>query len=149
MQGVSPEAAAAFYRLEQMTGGPLKVNSAYRSPEKNKAVGGAKNSQHVHGNAFDIDVSGMPHDQRVNLINQAREAGFRGIGVYDNALHFDVGPERAWGPSYSGDSLPDWYRQAFGGDAAPAPAQSEQNKLGRFMMLANAMPEWRNSLRGS
>ena len=33
---------------------------------------------------------------------------FRGIGVYDNALHFDVGADRAWGASYSRDSLPAW-----------------------------------------
>lgn len=33
---------------------PIRVSSGYRSPEINKAVGGAKNSQHMSGNAVDI-----------------------------------------------------------------------------------------------
>lgn len=149
MQGISPEAAAAFYRFDQLTGGAPKVTSGYRSPEKNKAVGGAKNSQHMHGNAFDFDVSGMPIEDRVRLIEQAREAGFQGVGVYDNSLHFDVGPTRAWGPSYSADSLPEWYRQAFGGAGDPAAPQAKPGPdLNRLTLLASAMPQWRNSNRG-
>lgn len=35
-------------------GAPIHVNSGYRSPEVNKAVGGAKNSQHVLGEAADL-----------------------------------------------------------------------------------------------
>lgn len=33
---------------------PIEVTSGYRSPELNKAVGGAKNSQHMTGDAADI-----------------------------------------------------------------------------------------------
>ena len=33
---------------------PIKVNSGYRCPEVNKLVGGAKNSQHLTGQAADI-----------------------------------------------------------------------------------------------
>jgi hypothetical protein len=35
--------------------GPLHVNSGYRSPELNRAVGGTTNSQHVKGEAADIE----------------------------------------------------------------------------------------------
>ena len=35
------------------------VTSGYRSPEVNKLVGGASNSQHVLGQAVDITVAGM------------------------------------------------------------------------------------------
>lgn len=35
-------------------GAPIHVNSGYRSPEVNKAVGGAKNSQHLLGEAADL-----------------------------------------------------------------------------------------------
>lgn len=35
-------------------GSPIKVNSWYRSPELNKAIGGAKNSSHMTGSAVDI-----------------------------------------------------------------------------------------------
>lgn len=38
---------------------PIIVTSGYRSPELNKLVGGATNSQHVLGQAVDIQVSGM------------------------------------------------------------------------------------------
>lgn len=35
-------------------GHPIYISSGYRSPELNKAVGGAKNSQHLSGQAADI-----------------------------------------------------------------------------------------------
>ena len=145
--GVSEDALAAYRRFDELTGGAPRVNSAYRSPEHNARVGGAKNSQHMHGNAFDFDVSGMPVEQRVDYINKAREAGFRGVGVYDNALHFDTGPERAWGPSYSRDSLPDWYRNAFGQGAPTSAPQESGPDMNRLALLMQAMPQWRNSAR--
>ena len=36
-------------------GKPLKVNSGFRDREVNKAVGGAVNSQHLSGEALDLD----------------------------------------------------------------------------------------------
>lgn len=116
---ISPEAQAALDRLTQSWGQPLSVTSGYRDPATNARVGGARNSQHTHGNAFDISVAGMSPEQRLALATAARNAGFQGFGFYDNSLHFDVGAPRAWGPSYSRDSLPgwaaDWVRQNVGG----------------------------------
>jgi hypothetical protein len=40
-------------------GRPLNVNSGYRGPALNKAIGGAKNSQHMTGQAADIEIAGM------------------------------------------------------------------------------------------
>ena len=40
-------------------GDPITVNSGYRCPKLNKAIGGAKNSQHVVGQAADIEISGV------------------------------------------------------------------------------------------
>lgn len=106
-------------RLTQSWGQPLSVTSGYRDPATNARVGGARNSQHTHGNAFDISVAGMSPEQRLALATAARNAGFQGFGFYDNSLHFDVGAPRAWGPSYSRDSLPgwaaDWVGQNVGG----------------------------------
>ena len=38
---------------------PIIINSGYRSPQVNKAVGGAPNSNHLMGCAVDIHVTGM------------------------------------------------------------------------------------------
>lgn len=38
---------------------PITVNSGYRGPKLNKAIGGAKNSQHMTGQAADIEIAGM------------------------------------------------------------------------------------------
>ncbi len=40
--------------VRDLLGAPINVNSAYRSPEVNKLVKGAKNSQHVEGKAVDF-----------------------------------------------------------------------------------------------
>src|SRR5690606_34277345 len=60
----SAPAIASFNALEDALGFPLKVNSGFRDPAHNAAVGGEKNSQHSRGNAFDVDVFGMSVEQR-------------------------------------------------------------------------------------
>ena len=40
--------------LRELYGKPIKVNSGYRSPIVNAAIGGAKNSEHMTGCAADI-----------------------------------------------------------------------------------------------
>ena len=37
--------------------GPIRINSGYRSPALNKAVGGSKTSQHCNGQAADFESS--------------------------------------------------------------------------------------------
>lgn len=44
-----------FEPLRAHVGGPIKINSFYRSPLLNAAIGGAKSSQHIRGEAIDID----------------------------------------------------------------------------------------------
>ena len=44
-----------FEPLRNHVGGPIKINSFYRGPELNKAIGGSSKSQHCHGQAIDID----------------------------------------------------------------------------------------------
>jgi hypothetical protein len=48
-------AEKVFEPLRKWTGGPIKVNSFFRSPELNTAIGGSKTSQHCKGQAIDID----------------------------------------------------------------------------------------------
>ena len=44
-----------FEPLREHVNGPIKINSFYRGPELNKAIGGSSKSQHCHGQAIDID----------------------------------------------------------------------------------------------
>ena len=44
-----------FEPLRKWVGGPIKINSFFRSTELNKAIGGSSKSQHCEGRAMDID----------------------------------------------------------------------------------------------
>jgi len=44
-----------FEPLRNYVGGPIKINSFFRCPELNTAIGGSKTSQHCKGQAMDID----------------------------------------------------------------------------------------------
>ena len=44
-----------FEPLRTYVGGPIKINSFFRCPELNKAIGGSSKSQHCKGQAIDID----------------------------------------------------------------------------------------------
>ena len=46
----------------------VKVNSAYRSPESNAAVGGSKTSDHCKGQAADIEIDGVPNPELAEWI---------------------------------------------------------------------------------
>ena len=48
-------AEKVFEPLRSYVGGPIKINSFYRGPELNKAIGGSTKSQHCEGKAIDID----------------------------------------------------------------------------------------------
>ena len=48
-------AEKVFEPLRSYVGGPIKINSFYRGPELNKAIGGSTRSQHCEGRAIDID----------------------------------------------------------------------------------------------
>ena len=56
-------------------GQPIRVNSAYRSPEHNEKVGGVKTSQHLLGKAADIAVKGMPTEILYQHIEDAISNG--------------------------------------------------------------------------
>lgn len=81
---------------------PIIINSGYRSPQVNKAVGGAANSNHLTGCAVDIRVAGMEQLLRyavilLDIADEGRE-DFDELLMECNAkgtywLHFAVRPE--------------------------------------------------------
>ncbi len=57
-----------FEPLRTHVGGPIKINSFYRGPELNKAIGGSAKSQHCHGQAIDIDDT-FGHASNAEMFN--------------------------------------------------------------------------------
>ena len=91
---INDDALDKLDKFRQWIGVPFSPNSAYRSEEHNKAIGGSKNSYHKKGVAFDIPIKGsMTRDK----IHQCAEiVGFTGIGDYNTFVHIDTGRERSW-----------------------------------------------------
>lgn len=96
---IHEEALDKLQALRDRLGKPLIVRSAYRSPEHNRAVGGATRSKHLDGAAFDIAMAN--HDP-VTFEAAAREVGFLGFGFYRRSgfIHVDLGPARQWGERF-------------------------------------------------
>jgi len=81
---------------------PLIINSGYRSPQVNKAVGGVATSNHLTGCAVDIRVLGMEQLLRYAVIlldiSDESQEDFDELLIERNAkgtywLHFAVRPE--------------------------------------------------------
>lgn len=51
--------------LREMYGKPITVNSGYRCPQLNAAVGGAKTSQHMRGDAADITAGSKEENKKL------------------------------------------------------------------------------------
>ena len=51
-------AEKVFEPLRAWVGGPIRINSFFRGPELNTAIGGSSKSQHCKGQAVDIDDGG-------------------------------------------------------------------------------------------
>lgn len=74
--------------LREKIGRPVIINSGYRTPERNKTVGGTKYSYHIRGMAADIRVNGMTPKEVANELNKILP-NEGGIIVYNNWVHFD------------------------------------------------------------
>ncbi len=72
--------------LRAMCGFPFQITSSWRSPEKNKAVGGAVNSMHLQGRAVDIFCDS--NVRRFTIIRAATQMGLT-VGIMPNAIHID------------------------------------------------------------
>ena len=85
-----------FEPLRKWVNGAIKINSFYRSPELNKAIGGSSKSQHCQGRAIDIDdVYG--HKTNAEMYNYIK-----------NNLDFD---QLIW--EFGTDENPDWVHVSY------------------------------------
>jgi len=67
--------------------GALIINSGYRCPTHNKNVGGITNSEHLKGNAADLNATNMHPRDVYNIADKM----FNGVGKYNTFTHVDVG----------------------------------------------------------
>jgi zinc D-Ala-D-Ala carboxypeptidase len=89
-------AKEVFEPLRKWVGGPIKVNSFFRGEKLNKAVGGSTKSQHMSGQAMDID-DGFGHRSNADM-----------YGFIKENLNFD---QMIW--EFGDDENPDWVHVSF------------------------------------
>lgn len=58
-------AEKCFEPLREWYGKPIKINSFYRSKALNTAVGGSSRSQHISGEAIDIDAGSRDENKKL------------------------------------------------------------------------------------
>ena len=78
-------------------GCPIYVSSGYRSPDLNRAIGGAKRSQHMEGRALDLDCDVYGVITNAELFNYIREN-----------LDFD---QMVW--EFGDEDNPDWVHVSY------------------------------------
>ena len=94
--------------LRRAYGRPLAVNSGYRSPDLNKAIKGANNSQHTKGQAADIAIDNPLELARLVL---RKNLPFDQMILYPTFIHLShrhPGPQRnqiLYHKSYQGKTL--------------------------------------------
>jgi len=122
---IDPDAMDRLQELRDRLKRPLIVTSAFRSEQHNRAVGGARNSYHLRGQAFDISMNNHdPHD----FIAQARDVEFNGIGQYADQgfVHIDTRTEPAEFGSRKFPPRP----SRFAPEASPRPGVRAAKKTG-------------------
>lgn len=80
--------SAVLEPVRALLGVPLHVNSGYRAPAVNAAVQGARNSQHMRGQAADVVPLGLPAEEAMaRVVAAIRE----GTLVVDQAIVYPSG----------------------------------------------------------
>lgn len=80
-------------------GKPVIVNSAYRTESYNRYVGGAKNSYHMKGRAFDISIKGVSPQE---IAKYAASIGIPGVIQYNTFVHVDSRDTKYWARNDNG-----------------------------------------------
>jgi uncharacterized protein YcbK (DUF882 family) len=89
---VDSELVNKLQQLRETINKPIIINSAYRTIQHNKNVGGSPTSQHLLGKAADIRVNGMSPKE---LAKYCEQIGFGGIGIYNTFVHVDTRTKKA------------------------------------------------------
>ena len=85
--------AWSLQRIRNEIGLPMRINSAYRCPEHNRAVGGSPGSYHPQSLAADIHIDHVPTKQIADQIEELMEHSKipdGGLGRYKTFTHYDI-----------------------------------------------------------
>jgi hypothetical protein len=81
-------------KYRALVGHPIRIVSGYRDPAYNKRVGGASQSQHMHGRAADLDPE--VSFAAVRGLRKFTGIGYQGSGALQGKVrHVDVRPLRS------------------------------------------------------
>lgn len=88
--------AAAFEQVRAAVGAPIRIGSAYRTPDYNRQIGGARHSQHCDGRALDLYPPAgwiLPRFAAViRAVADDRASPIYGLGIYPTFVHLDIRP---------------------------------------------------------
>ena len=96
------ELAVNLQYIREYLNEPIKLTNAYRCVEhnKSKAVGGAKNSQHILGKAADIQIQTLTPNIVADLIEDFIDKKYiaeGAVGRYHSFTHYDIrGTKARW-----------------------------------------------------
>jgi zinc D-Ala-D-Ala carboxypeptidase len=76
--------------IRRILGRPIMINSAYRSPEVNKAIGSRPTSQHCLGCAADIRVPGLTPDNILKELLKTNLEYDQLIREFDSWVHISI-----------------------------------------------------------
>lgn len=91
---IDSELVNVLQKIRAYFGKPVTITSAYRTPGRNKTVGGETYSQHLYGKAADIKVKGVA-PKKVADYAETLLKGKGGIGTYSTFTHIDVRSTKA------------------------------------------------------
>jgi uncharacterized protein YcbK (DUF882 family) len=91
---IDTELVNVLQKIRNHFGKAVTITSAYRTPGKNKAVGGQTYSQHLYGKAADIKVKGVT-PKKVSAYAEKLLPKSGGIGTYGTFTHIDVRTTKA------------------------------------------------------
>ena len=91
---IDTELVDVLQKIRTHFGRAVTITSAYRTPTRNKAVGGATYSQHLYGKAADIKVKGIA-PKTVTAYAETLLKNKGGIGTYPTFTHVDTRTTKA------------------------------------------------------
>ena len=78
-------------KLRWRVSAPIRISSGYRSPALNKAIGGARHSDHMFGRGVDIKVRGMKPSTVIDIIETCfPQDAYRYLGEYKTWTHISL-----------------------------------------------------------